>query len=170
MQVQITVNFPARAGGLVAADIKGEAAGGTLVTAREKSDYKCWRKACSAGLLRVSRNTAAAGCAHIAGPFLNIRGSSFALSCKKHPHALLGPDGAGDLIISLDAHVSLSCDVLPRPMREDLCKRRPSLGRSAGVIWLAPGDRASDSIIIGGSSLSSNTRNTWGSDSKMPQM
>ena len=96
----LSVSFPARAGGLVAADIKGEAAGGTLVTAREKSDYKCWRKACSAGLLRVSRNTAAAGCAHIAGPFLNIRGDTFALSCKQYPHALVGPEAAGDLIIS----------------------------------------------------------------------
>jgi len=102
----LSLNFPARAGGLVAADIKGEAAGGTLGTVCVqclvcvKSDCKCWWKACSAGLLRASRNAAATGCAHIAGPFLNIRGGTFALSCKQHPHALLGPDAAGDLIIS----------------------------------------------------------------------
>ena len=33
-------------------------------------------------------------------------------------------------------------------MREDLFKLGPSLGRIAGVLWTAPGDRVSDSITI----------------------
>jgi len=144
----LSVNFPARAGGLVVVDIKGEAAGGTLGTAREKSDCKCWWKASSTGSLRVSRNAATAGCAHIAGQFPNICGGTFALSCKQHPHALLGPDAAGDLIIS------------PR------CLRRLAAPNAGGSLqtwsfawtlcWGAlanSGWRASDSITIHNSSI-----------------
>jgi len=47
-----------------------------------------------------------------------------------------------------DAHVSLSCDVLPSPMREDLCKLGPSLGRLSRVLWPAPGDGSSDNLTI----------------------
>jgi len=85
-------------GSLVVADIKGKAAGGTLGIARERVTSSAGER--PVALSRTSRNTAPADYAHIAGLFLNIRGGTFALSCKQHPHALLGPDAAGDLIIS----------------------------------------------------------------------
>jgi len=38
----LSLNFPARTGGLVATDIKGESSGDTQGTAREKSDCQWW--------------------------------------------------------------------------------------------------------------------------------
>ena len=61
----------------------------------------------------------------------------------------LDPTLLGIWSSSRDSHVPLSCDVWPRPMREDLCELGPSLGRFAGVLLPVLGDKASDSITIG---------------------
>ena len=93
---------------------------------------------------------------------MNIRGGTFALSCKQHPHALLGPDAAGDLIISPRCPRKL---VLRRLAALNaggsLQKLGHSLGRFTGCSGQlrVTGPQTASQFTIGGSS-SSNTQNT----------